>query len=131
MGTDLRLLIDEAIQNDVAEDIVNSSSALNCEYVRDLTQLKSKSDVEVMDYATAHRRIVLTTETKFDDKSFKICTHHGIIVVTTRSTYRVAPTLKNFLLSGHRKEAENAVTFIDGNSIHIKKHGNVVVDYRM
>jgi predicted nuclease of predicted toxin-antitoxin system len=129
MATDLRLLIDEAVQNDIAEEIVTSSEALKCKYVRDLTDLKSKSDEDVMAYAQRERRIVLTTEGKFDDKSFKICTHCGIIVIATRSTYRAAPALKRFLLSGHRKEAENAVTFINETGARVKKHGNVVTEY--
>lgn len=128
METDLRLLIDEAVQNDIAAEIEASSQALKCKYVRDLTDLKSKSDEDVMAYAQKERRIVLTTESKFDDKSFKICTHCGIIVIATRSTYRAAPALKRFLLSGHRKEAENAVTFISEAGARIKKHGGIVTE---
>lgn len=129
MGTDLRLLIDEAVQDDIAAEIVASSQALKCKYVRDLAELKSRSDEDVMAYAQKDRRIVLTTESKFDDKSFKICTHFGIIVIATGSTYRAAPALKRFLLSGHRKEAENAVTFINEVGARVKKHGGVVSEY--
>lgn len=130
-ATDLRLLLDEAIQDDVAKEIVESSPGLKCKYVRDIAELRSKSDVEVMEYAQKDRRIVVTTEGKFDDKSFRICTHLGIIVIKARNTYRAAPLFKKFLLSGHRKEAENSVTFVSEDAVRIKSHGNVVTEYRL
>jgi len=128
MGTDLRLLLDEAIQNDVAEEIMNASSALKCKYVRDIPELRSESDAAVMAYAQQDKRIVVTTEGKFDDKSFPICTHLGIIVIRARSIYRAAPIFKQFVLSGRRKEAKNCVTFINEKSVLIKCHGNHVAE---
>lgn len=127
MTTDLRLLLDEAIEDNIAEEIMNLSS--KCKYVRHLTDLKTKTDVEVMAYAQKESRIVVTTEGNFNEKSFRICKHCGIIVIRTRSKHRAAPVFKAFLLSGHRKHAENSVTVINERVIRIKKHGGVIVEF--
>ena len=72
MGTDLRLLLDEAIQDDVAREIINSSSAIKCKCVRELTELVSKTDKDVMDYAQKDGRIVVVLPSKLDSQGLGI-----------------------------------------------------------
>jgi hypothetical protein len=81
-----------------------------------------------LDYFSGGRSIV-TTDKGFNEKAFKICEHPGIIIINTRSKHRAAATFKNFLLSGHRKHAEEAVTYINETNIRVKKHNNKVVDF--
>jgi predicted nuclease of predicted toxin-antitoxin system len=123
LSTNLRLLLDEAITNDLADDIRKSSSAINVEYVRDLS-IKGSSDEVVMAYAKGANRIVVTTETGINHKTFPICTHPGIIVLSGRRRHESFHTdiFRKFLLSGHRKDAREAVTYISKNAIRVKSH---------
>jgi predicted nuclease of predicted toxin-antitoxin system len=128
VANDLRILIDASVEGPTARALMSVSS-LKAKYVSDLPDLRNKEDVVVMDFAKAERRIVVTTDQGFNEKAFKICEHPGIIIINTRSKHRAAPTFKNFLLSGHRKHAEEAVTYINETNIRVKKHNNKVVDF--
>jgi predicted nuclease of predicted toxin-antitoxin system len=123
LSTNLRLLLDESVTDVLAELIQNSSSAINVEYVRDLS-IKGASDSAVMDYAREHRRVVLTTETGMNHISFPICTHPGIIVLAGRRRHELVQSgnFQRFLLSGRRREAQDAVTFVTENDVRIKTH---------
>lgn len=123
MTTNLRLLLDEAVTDVLAALIVESSSAINVEYVRDLP-IKGQSDPTVMEYAKKHRRIVVTTETGMNHRTFPICTHPGIIVLAGRNRHESihAGNFQKFLLSGHRQEAQDAVTFLTEGEALIMSH---------
>jgi predicted nuclease of predicted toxin-antitoxin system len=123
VSTNLRLLLDEAVTDTLARLIRESSSAINVEYVRDLP-IRGASDVAVMDYARKESRIVVTTETGMNHKSFPVCKHPGIIVLAGRRRHESihAGIFERFLRSGHRKAAEDAVTFLSESEIRIKSH---------
>ena len=121
MTTNLRLLLDECVTDPLAKALGDCSSALNIEYIRD-NGMGSAEDAEVMRYATRENRIVVTTETGINHKKFKICTHPGIIVLGGKRRHESIQSeiFQKFLLSGHRKEAHHAVTFLSQNEARIK-----------
>lgn len=123
MSTNLKILLDEAITNVLADEIRRSSSAINVEYMRELP-IKGAKDPEVMEYAKASNRIVVTTETGLNDKTFPVCTHPGIIVLKGRRRHESfhAGIFRRFLLSGKRTLARDAVTHISEKSMRIKSH---------
>lgn len=127
MSTNLRLLLDEAITNPLAKLISQSSSAINVEYVRTLP-IKGTTDDVVMNYARQETRIVVTTETGMNHKTFPVCTHPGIIVLSGKRRHESihAGIFQKFLLSGHRKEAQDAVTFLTENEMRVKNHAGEV-----
>lgn len=127
MNTNLRILLDEAITNPLAEMIKGCSSAINVEYIRDIESMKSTSDEGVVSYATRQDRIVVTTETGINHKKFKICTHPGIIVLCgPRHETIHAEVFQKFLLSGERVKAKHAVTFISQKEARIKTANSFV-----
>ena len=128
MSNDLRILVDASVEGPTARQLMATSS-LKAKYVCDLPDLKNKEDVVVMDFAIAERRIVVTTDKGFNEKAFKICEHPGIIIINTRSKHRAASAFMQFLLSGHRKHAEESVTYINETNIRVKRHNNKVVDF--
>lgn len=121
MTTNLRLLLDEAVTDPLAKMIRECSSALNIQYVRELPAIQGKEDKTVVDYATEENRIVVTTETGINHRTFKICTHPGIIVLGGKHRHETihAKAFEKFLLSGHRQAANHAVTFISENQARI------------
>jgi len=127
LSTNLRLLLDEAITNPLAKLISQSSSAINVEYVRTLP-IKGTTDDVVMNYARQETRIVVTTETGMNHKTFPVCTHPGIIVLSGKRRHESihAGIFQKFLLSGHRKEAQDAVTFLTENEMRVKNHAGEV-----
>ena len=123
LSTNLRILLDEAITDPLADEIRRSSSAISVEYMRELP-IKGAKDPAVMDYAKANNRIVVTTETAFNERTFPICTHPGIIVLAGRGRHESfhAGIFRKFLLSGHRALAKEAVTYISKKTVRIKSH---------
>jgi predicted nuclease of predicted toxin-antitoxin system len=121
LTTNLRLLLDECVTDPLAKALGVSSSALNIEYIRD-NGMGSTEDADVIRYATRENRIVVTTETGINHRKFKICTHPGIIVLCGKHRHESiqAEIFQKFLLSGHRKEANHAVTFLSHNEARIK-----------
>lgn len=97
------------------------SSALNIEYIRDIG-MSSVTDSAVVEYANRERRIVITTETGMNHRVFRICTHPGIIVLGGKHRHETihADLFRKFLLSGHRAEANHAVTFLTDSEARIK-----------
>ena len=122
MTSNLRLLLDEAVTDPLAEMIKESSSALNIQYVRDLPDVAGTEDKNVVAYAKRENRIVLTTETGINHKKFKICTHPGIIVLGGKHRHEMihAKAFQRFLLSGYRQKANHAVTFVSEKQARIK-----------
>jgi predicted nuclease of predicted toxin-antitoxin system len=121
LNTNLRLLLDECVTDPLAKALGDRSSALNIEYIRD-NGMGSAEDADVIRYATKENRIVVTTETGINHKKFKICTHPGIIVLSGKRRHESiqAEVFQKFLLSGHRKEAHHAVTFLSQSEARIK-----------
>jgi len=133
LTTNLRLLLDEAITDPLAKMLKGSSSALNVEYIREMPDMVESLDADVVKYATKEDRIVVTTETGINHKKFKICTHPGIIVLGGKRRHETihADLFKRFLLSGHRKEAHHAVTFLSDSQARIKKSDTEEVVVRL
>jgi predicted nuclease of predicted toxin-antitoxin system len=123
LSTNLRLLLDESVTDPLAEQIRGSSHSLNIEYCRDLS-ICGAPDPAVIQYARDHARIVVTTETGMNHKSFPVCTHPGIIVLAGKHRHESvhAGIFRKFLLSGHRKESKDAVTYLSENEMRVKKH---------
>jgi predicted nuclease of predicted toxin-antitoxin system len=123
LNTNLRLLLDEAITDPLAHLISQSSTAINVEYVRTLP-IRGTTDETVMNYARQSSRIVVTTETGMNHKTFPVCTHPGIIVLSGKRRHESiqAGMFQKFLLSGHRKEAQDAVTFLTEDRMRVKSH---------
>ena len=128
LTTNLRLLLDECVTDPLAKALGDCSSALNIEYIRD-NGMGTAEDAAVIRYATQENRIVVTTETGINHKKFKICTHPGIIVLGGKHRHESiqAEIFQKFLLSGHRKEAHHAVTFLSQHEARIKT-GDTVPD---
>jgi predicted nuclease of predicted toxin-antitoxin system len=122
LTSNLRLLLDEAVTNPLAQMIRESSSALNIQYVRELPGVAGTEDKNVVAYAKKEDRIVVTTETGINHRKFRICTHPGIIVLGGKHRHETihAEAFKNFLLSGHRQQANHAVTFVTEKQVRIK-----------
>jgi len=123
LSTNLRILLDEAITDVLADEIRHCSSAINVEYMRELP-IKGAKDPAVIDYAKKHERIVVTTETGMNHKTFPICTHPGIIVLSGKRRHESfhAGIFRRFLLSGNRQLAKEAVTFLTDDGIRIRNH---------
>jgi predicted nuclease of predicted toxin-antitoxin system len=121
LTTNLRLLLDECVTDPLAKMITECSSALNIEYIRDIGMCGA-DDAQVITYATKVGRIVVTTETGINHRKFKICTHPGIIVLGGKRRHETihAEAFKKFLLSGYRKDANHAVTFLSETEVRIK-----------
>jgi predicted nuclease of predicted toxin-antitoxin system len=128
VSNDLRILFDACIEESTARELMSVSS-LKATYVRDFPDLKDKEDALVMNVAISERRIIVTSDKGFNEKVFKICEHFGIIIINTRSRHRAASVFKQFLLSGHRKHAEESVTYINETNIRVKKHNEKVLDF--
>jgi predicted nuclease of predicted toxin-antitoxin system len=121
LTTNLRLLLDECVTQPLAKALGDNSSALNIEHVTDVG-MSGSADADVVKYATKEDRIVVTTETGINHKKFKICTHPGIIVLGGKHRHESiqAQIFQKFLLSGHRKKAYHAVTFLSEGEARIK-----------
>ena len=121
LTTNLMLLLDECITDPLAKLLRESSAALNVEFIRD-TDMRKATDADIVKYATKENRIVVTTETGINHKKFKICTHPGIIVLAGKHRHESIRNeiFQKFLLSGHRKYAHHAVTFLSEREARIK-----------
>jgi predicted nuclease of predicted toxin-antitoxin system len=123
LTTNLRLLLDESVTDVLADLICKSSSAINVEYVRDLT-IKGQEDEVIVRYADREKRIVVTTETSMNEYTFPICTHAGIIVLAGKCRHESiqAGIFQKFLLSGKRQQAKHSVTTLCQDEARIKTH---------
>jgi len=100
------------------------ASCLRSEYVRDMPTLCDATDDAIMEYAKQENRIVITTETNFNERSFPICTHPGIIVLASRQRHEAvgAQIFQRFLLSGFRKHAKDSVTYLTDDRAIVRTH---------
>ena len=114
MNTKLRLLVDESIEDPLA-DAVSAIAAFNVACVRDMPDLRGKSDREVMNRARAEERIVLTTDHGFNKVNYPICRHKGIIRISTRCKHSsvMAESVRKFAQCGRRSAARHAITVIN------------------
>lgn len=121
MNTNLRLLIDEDIQDPLADEI-GRISAFNVECVRDIPSVRGKSDKEVMKYATMENRIVVTLDRGFCKSNYPICTHPGIIRIDTRCKHFtvIANAIRRYSQSGHRAKSKHAITHLSQDKCHIE-----------
>jgi predicted nuclease of predicted toxin-antitoxin system len=55
--------------------------SLNAQYVRRMPKLKGRDDHILMGYANQTRRIMVTTESGINERTFRICTHPGTIIL--------------------------------------------------
>lgn len=123
MTTKLNLLLDESVPNPLADQLKSiSTRSIKCNYVRDHPRLVGTKDPELIKYATERNMIVVTVESSMNEKSFAICTHAGIIVISVRCRHEIirAQAFKQFLLSGYRKYARHAVTYVTHDKIVVR-----------
>lgn len=121
MNTNLRLLIDEDIEDSLADEIM-AISAFNVECVRDLVLLRGKPDREVMKYAESVDRIVLTMDGGFTKARYPICTHPGIIRIDSKCKHFtiLSDVVRRFSRCGHRIKARHAITHLTRDRCHIE-----------
>ena len=132
MNTHLRILIDEDVQDPLADEI-EKIAAFNVECVRDIPTVRGKSDKEVMRYATIENRIVLTLDRGFSRVNYPICTHPGIIRIDTKCKHFtvIADVIRRYSRSGHRAKSKHAITHLAQDRCHIETsdHSTLEVGY--
>lgn len=81
MTTDLRLLLDECLQGELAEEI-KTWGKVRAQWVCDIPALRGQrvTDTALMQYAQGLKSILVTVEGRLNEHHFTICTHKGIIV---------------------------------------------------
>jgi len=113
--TSLRLLLDECVDRTLKDDIKALGRSLRVECVGELPFAnKGCSDEDVVKYAKDNNRIVVTTESRFSEKQFPICTHPGIIVIkaiTHHSSWK-SRMFRDLAQSGMRTQCNHAVTYL-------------------
>lgn len=116
----LKILIDEQIPNDLAEQLLEHPS-LRAEYVRHMPNLKGRDDSVLMEYARGCERIMVTAESGINERTFPICTHPGIIIFSSRRRHSDihADIFRRFMCSGHRKDAAHHVLYLSSGSVRI------------
>lgn len=131
MNTSLRILIDEAIEDDLAEAIA-SIPAFHAEYVRNIAGLRGSSDKAIMEFARRDNRIVLTFDSDYNSSNFPICTHPGIIRIAGRSKHHtmVADMLKRFSLCGRRSEVKHAIAHLTQEHCTIESANEKLTQHR-
>lgn len=121
MNTNLRLLVDEDIEDPLADEICKIA-AFNVECVRDLRSLRGKPDRQVIDYAISVNRIVLTMDGGYTKSRYPICTHPGIIRIDSKCKHVsiLSDVIRRFSLCGHRSESKHAITHLTRDCCHIE-----------
>ena len=124
MATDLRLLLDECLKHELADEI-KKWSAVNAVWVNDSVILPSTEDDALMAEARSPNRILVTEESRLDERKFKICTHPGIIIFTAKKRHSAtkADIFRCLMLSGHRKRAKKSVTILKVEDVTFKEMG--------
>ena len=125
------MLIDEAIEDDVADEIA-AIPAFHAEYVRKLPNLKGSTDKEIMEYAKAEDRIVVTFDHDYNSSNFPICAHPGIIRISSRCKHYavVKDVMSKFSLSGHRAKVKHAIAHLTKDCCNIEGPNEKVVSHR-
>ena len=112
--TSLRLLLDECLVRPLADNI-KSFRALKVQYVNDtLLSNVGFEDEDLVNYARENNRILVTTESRLNEKRFLICTHPGIIVIkaTKRHDVLKSKMFTDLMRSGIRRRCNHAVTYL-------------------
>ena len=113
--TSLRLLLDECVDRRLKDEIEALGRSLRVESVGELPFAnRGFSDEDVVRYATENNRIVVTTESRFNERQFPICTHPGIIVIKAiahHSSWK-SRMFKDLSQSGMRRRCNHAVTYL-------------------
>jgi len=119
----LRVLIDAAVTDPLADELMEAS-CLKAEYARDIPGLCEAPDEGIMQYAKQENRIVITTETGFNERAFPICSHPGIIILALRDRHEAigARIFQRFLLSGFRKYTKDSVTYLSEEKAVVRTH---------
>jgi len=126
LSTKLRLLVDECVPADIAERIQNSSGVSSAEIITAKHPLGNRgaSDDEVVAYAKKHHQILVTIESRLDERKYTICTHEGIIVInaTNRHEWDKAELFEQLMQSGFRSKCCHAVTKLRlNNSVRLER----------
>ena len=124
MKTNLRLLLDECLQGELAEEI-KTWKKIKAEWVCDIPSLRGRSlpDEELMRHAQSRKSILVTVEGRLNEKRFEICTHHGILVfkATKRHESVKAQIFKKLMLCGERKLCNHGVTYLRTGEIIFRR----------
>ena len=124
MTNDLRLLLDECLQGELAEEI-GKWGKVRAQWVCEDVSLRSQSvtDEFLMSYAQARGLILVTVEGRLNERKFEICTHHGIIVfkAAKRHASAKAQIFKKLMLSGRRSLCKHAVTYLKTDEIVFRR----------
>ena len=127
MSTNLRLLLDECLQGELAEEI-KTWKKLHAEWVCDIPSLRGRSvpDEELMRHAQERKSILVTVEGRLNERRFEICTHHGIVVfkATKRHESIKAQIFKKLMLCGERKLCKHGVTYLRSEEIVFRRKGD-------
>lgn len=114
MATRLRLLLDECLPAELAEEI-SSHKSLNVEWINNtLMANRGMKDADVMAYARENRRIMVTLEGRLNEKVFHVCTHPGILVFKAVQRHEAvkAGMFLALMRSGVRTRCRNSVTYL-------------------
>ena len=126
LTTNLRLLLDECLQGELAEEI-KAWRKVRSEWVCESSSLRGRrlTDLALMQYAQASKSILVTVEGRLNEHQFTICTHHGIIVfkATKRHESIKAQIFKKLMLSGKRRLCKHAVTYLKSDEITFRRRG--------
>jgi hypothetical protein len=78
-----------------------------------------------METARSQNRILVTDETRLDQRKFRICTHPGVMIFRAKKRHYTtkAEIFRLLMLSGHRKRASKAVTILKVEDITFKELG--------
>jgi len=124
LKTNLRLLLDECLQGELAGEI-KTWKKIKAEWVCDIPSLRGRSllDDELMQHAQDRKSILGTVERRLNEKRFQICTHHGIVVfqATKRHESVKAEIFKKLMLCGKRKLCKHAVTYLRTGEIIFRR----------
>lgn len=100
---------------------IKQYNAIDAVWVKESDSLPSSSDSELMEAARHEKRILVTTESRLNERRFKICTHPGIIVFTAKGDHVRMELFRKFIYSGCRGRAKKAVTYLKADSILFKE----------
>ncbi len=106
--------------------------SFHAEYVRKIPKLKGGSDKEIMAYALAENRIVITFDSDYNSTNFPICTHPGIIRITGKSKHHtvIYDMLKRFSLCGHRGDVKHGIAHLTQEYCTIEGQDQELVQHR-
>jgi hypothetical protein len=126
LTTDLRLLLDECLQGELASEI-QTWGKVRAEWVCDNAALRSRgtTDESLMAYAQRTKSIFVTVEGRVNEQRFEICTHRGILVFRAARRHEAAKALvfRKFMLCGKRKLCKHAVTYLKSDEIIFRRKG--------